>query len=76
VRVGRLWLLRPRAGRGVVYMGRVRLQMRPTCAGLSDVCGIQHESVGDIGKGRAGGLGCAVPSKGKRGARSRPSRRI
>jgi hypothetical protein len=30
VMLGRLWLLRSRAGQAVVYMGRVRLRMRPT----------------------------------------------
>jgi hypothetical protein len=65
VRLGRLSMLRPRAGRAVVYMGRVRLRSpRDGCAGLSD--GIQDESVGDIGKGRAGGRGCAVRSKGRK----------
>ncbi|KAJ7827337.1 hypothetical protein B0H14DRAFT_2595338 [Mycena olivaceomarginata] len=51
--------------RAVVFMGRVRLRMRPTPSRW--LCGIERrvrESVGDIGKGRAGGLGCAVRSEG------------
>jgi hypothetical protein len=60
VRLGWLWLLRPRAGRAVVYMGRVHLRMRPTPSRCV-------ASVGDIGKRSTGGLGCAVRSKGKRG---------
>ncbi|KAJ7858802.1 hypothetical protein B0H14DRAFT_2747896, partial [Mycena olivaceomarginata] len=57
VRLARLWLLRPRAaGRAVVYMGRVRLRMRPTFSRW--LCGIEQRHTG---RER-----CAVRSKGRK----------